>query len=459
MKVVGRKSFISALAFIGGITPITFLTSCSDVQTIQFANFESYMDSDLIKDLESKYNIQFPYYTVTENIETKFKRYYDLAVPSCYEMFTLLKRGWLSQIEWDKFEIQNINNAEDAKKLFNKDIIDGINNQFQEYVNKDTTFNWETVFPGKAVNVLMYGIPYFAQSFTFAYKSDQPIKFYSYKEHTEIPNPKWEDIYYTVANDNYFSRNPGHSISMLDDSKSIYDIARICETSLEGLTPTNEVPDESSKARMIQTFNSITDTMKDKDSKYIVNTDSGTIAKLFADPNGSAAAFTWSGDTIYAAKGAEEYKPSIDKFHLQSGSNASLDEVDFIVINNKNNKEPFADKKDKIYNVIKQICFDGLDATDIGEYDNENNRYKYWTMQNFDALNYTPVLNITYNHVTDENSTYWENEGDSIDAIRVYIEILKQVTKTGINHLYGRTITPKQNSDIHWAWMEAKGKF
>lgn len=458
MKAVGRKSFISALAFIGGVTPITFLTSCSDVQTIQFANFESYMDSDLIKDLESKYNIQFPYYTVTENIETKFKRYYDLAVPSCYEMFTLLKKGLLSEIDWGKLDI-GVSDATDAKRLFNEQIINSINDQFQEYVNKDTTFNWESVFPGKQVNVLKYGIPYFAQSFTFAYKSDQPIKFYTYKEHTETSSPKWEDIYYTVANSDYFHRDPSHSVSMLDDSKSIYDIARICETSLAGLTPTNEVPEKTSESIMIKTFDSITNTMKDKSSKYILNTDSGTIAKLFADPYGSAAAFTWSGDTIYAAKGAEEYAPSFDTFHLQSGSNASLDEVDFIVINNKNNKDEFAEKKDDIYKVIKQVCFDGLGASDIGAYDNDKQRYKYWTMQNFDSLNYTPVLNTTYNHVVDPNSAYWVNEGDPAKAVAIYIEILKQVTKSGINHLYGRTITPRQNSDIHWAWMKSKGKF
>lgn len=459
MKAVGRKSFISALAIIGGITPMTLLTSCSNAQTIQFANFESYMDSDLIKDLEDHYNIQFPYYTVTENIETKFQRYYDTAVPSCYEMFTLLKKGWLSPIEWDKFDI-GVGDAEAAKGLFNETIIDTINVQFQDYVDKDTTFDWSTVFPGKQVNVLIYGIPYFAQSFTFAYKSNNEITFHKYAEpHAETDKPSWEDIYYTVANDNYFRLDKGHSVSMLDDSKSIYDIARICETSLAGQEITNEVPEQTSKARMIETFNSITSTMSGKKSKYIVNTDSGTISKLFADPNGSAAAFTWSGDTIYAAKGAEEYEPSIDKFHLQSGSNASLDEVDLIVINNKNDKEEFKQKKEQIYKVIKQICFDGFGATDIGAYDQEKDRYKYWTMQNFDSLNYTPVWKTTYVEVTDKDSDYWKNEGDDPSAIDVYIKILKQVTKDGIKHLYGRTITQVQNSDIHWAWMESKVKF
>jgi hypothetical protein len=50
--------------------------------------------SNVVQDrLKAKYNIQFPYYTVAELIESKFEKFYDIAIPCGYELISLLRRG------------------------------------------------------------------------------------------------------------------------------------------------------------------------------------------------------------------------------------------------------------------------------------------------------------------------------------------------------------------------------
>jgi len=86
-----KKSFISCLfASSLPICPLISLTSCANNNMIVLANFESYMNSDLIDKYGGKVN--FLYYQTNEEIESKFKGYYDLAIPSTYEVITLLEK-------------------------------------------------------------------------------------------------------------------------------------------------------------------------------------------------------------------------------------------------------------------------------------------------------------------------------------------------------------------------------
>lgn len=463
MKAVGRKTFITALTLTGMITPCSFLTSCSNSNAIQLANFESYMSNSLIQDLHAHYDIQFPHYTVTENIETKFQRYYDLAIPSCYEMFVLLKRGWLEPIDWAKFEI-GVADAEEAKNLFNSNIINNLNAQFKYFCEHDETFDWgqyfETTAEGLNVNVLKYGIPYFAQSFMFAYKAQEELKWYEYEgTHKETTTPTWPDVFYTVSKNNQFIGQKGKRLGMLDDSKSIYDVARICQTILAGAEPTNEMDPDAKEEQDRETLNTIADLFAPQPSKFILNSDSGTVSRLFADPNGCAGAFAWTGDLIYSAMGAEEFEPDYEHFFIPNTSVASLDEVDLFVINKKNSN--LTEKRDNIYKIVKQICLEGCKADDIVAYDEEKGRYKYWTVENFDNLDYTPVLSQVYNAVCDDQdrSKYWENKGVSESALKIFLQLLTNINRNDVKHLFGRVLTPEQNSDVHWAWTKTKDKF
>lgn len=457
------RTTLMSLTAIGAATPMVFMTSCGDTKSIQLANFESYMDETLMENLQSQFDIHFPYYTVAEMIESKFERYYDIAIPSGYEMLSLLRRGWLEEINWSDFGI-GISSAEDAKTLFVPEIINHINDQFTQYVfNTPEGADLKPYFNEGSVNVLKYGVPYFAQSFVFGYKGT-PLTFYKYGTGQQTDKPNWADIYYTISPSNpncdeRFAPTVGKRLGMVNDAKSAYDIARIAETAKEGLTPTNAIPEDDSKARMLQTFKTMTDSFKGKRSRFTLNSDSAVISKGLADPKGYAGAFTWSGDSIYAAKGAGEYEPDPANFHIQEVYGGSLDEVEFMVINKKNLKPEFAQKHEDIYKVVKQICLDGANAsaTDIVEFDSENDRYKYWSMQNFDTINYTPMLKNIYDAVTNKSSQYWIQKGETAQAIELYIKILSQPQRTDADlvHLYGRTLTKLQNSNTHWAWLES----
>ena len=87
---------------------------------------------------------------------------------------------------------------------------------------------------------------------------------------------------------------------------------------------------------------------------------------------------------------------------------SSQSEIDFVTINNKNEKDP--EKLDRIYKVIYDICLDGALALPnkegIGA--KENDHFKYWSMQNWDTVNYTPIWKSIYDYVVNDESDYWD---------------------------------------------------
>ena len=93
------------------------LSSCSVNQTskIVVANWESYISNSLVNRIIHENNVQYLNYATNEEIETKFKDYYDVAVPSSYEMFALIQKGWIEKIDWKKFNLYQI---DDVNSLF-----------------------------------------------------------------------------------------------------------------------------------------------------------------------------------------------------------------------------------------------------------------------------------------------------------------------------------------------------
>jgi spermidine/putrescine-binding protein len=93
-----RKNILSPLLILSTpICSILSLTSCLDGGMIILANFESYMDSDLI----DKYNgqVNFLNYQTNKKIESKYKGYYDLAIPPAYEVITLMEKQCVQKID------------------------------------------------------------------------------------------------------------------------------------------------------------------------------------------------------------------------------------------------------------------------------------------------------------------------------------------------------------------------
>ena len=137
--------------FVCAVTP---LTSCSGDNKIVLANFESYMSSDLIDKYDN--DVTFLYYQTNEEIQSKYHRYYDLAIPSTYEVISLMENKWVQKIDWSIFDLHDhdgnpITNSTEALSLFTEPI--------QDIIKRITTVYANLFNPGE--NLLDYCIPYF----------------------------------------------------------------------------------------------------------------------------------------------------------------------------------------------------------------------------------------------------------------------------------------------------------
>jgi spermidine/putrescine-binding protein len=75
-------------------------TSCSGSAGIVFGNFESYMSPSLIEVLQKEVsNSNFLSYSTNEDIQIKFKKYYDIAIPSTYTVLELIKDKELAKFD------------------------------------------------------------------------------------------------------------------------------------------------------------------------------------------------------------------------------------------------------------------------------------------------------------------------------------------------------------------------
>jgi len=491
MKTIKYRvsSILNSLVIASGTITMLPLTSCNSSNAIQLANYESYMSQDLIHDLQQNlgYPIQFPYYTTAEMIPAKFERYYDIAVPCGYELIALLRKGWLSEINWAEFDVKDmsgnpVTNETEALNLFANDSdgytgISAMNDKFTQYLtylyvtDPDDPLIKNTGFKlGDSFNILKYGVPYFAQSFMFAYKGD-PMTFYEFKTANVTTTPTWADIFWTISpsNPNQPAIFKNNKLGMIDDARSFYDISRMVETATDGSTFITNDPltgDEDTKERMFQTMSVISSLFSNrKGENFLLNTDSQIVSKTLADRKcGINGIMSWSGDTIYAAQGAEEYDPFTSKdLHVIKPSGGSLDEIEFMVINKKNKNNP--KKLGAIYKAIGQICLDGCEKSTEEIVKKTDDGYEYWSMTNWNDILYTPLLKNIYKAVTDKTnlSQYWKDkqqeEGYDDDTIKdLFIEIIDGKLPADSKHLFGGSVTNLQNSNIHWGWLETKDR-
>lgn len=448
------------------VFPFTFrLLGCSKTRSIQIANFESYMDQNLIDDLQKKYGINFVYYSTNEVIESKFEKYYDVAIPSTYEIINLWSKNLIAKIEWQKFNLKNkkgkkIITSHDALSLFNEEEIKAINDWVKPFT--EAMIKKGKIKQNKPItNILDWCIPYFFQSLMFAYKGDK-IDFYHVENNEEkkIEDSKitWNDVLYTITRkDSKFEKL---MIGLIDDGKTIYDLGKIIKKENQ-----QNFDEKVDIKKINDTFKYILEKLKsNKNIKFNLQSDSGIIASNLSIENKYAGALSWSGEIFYSATQCAEEQDhgfTAKEFHVVKPF-GGLNAFDGIVIN-KNVSQ--TKHNQTIYKIIKQIALDSCDINDNFEIfkKNENGLFYYWSVQNFHKLGYTPTLKTLYDAINDEKSIYWNeffiNTSMNYDLIeqtkKMYIDIIS-LDKKDKNRIYSKPLNKENNSNIHWIWQKIK---
>lgn len=436
--------------FVCTVTP---LTSCSDDNKIVLANFESYMSSDLIDKYDN--DVTFLYYQTNEEIQSKYHRYYDLAIPSTYEVISLMENKWVQKIDWSRFDLHDhdgnpITNSTEALSLFTEPI--------QDIIKRITTVYANLFNPGE--NLLDYCIPYFLQSFMFAYKGEEIpelTKARNWDEYTNFigdkTNPNLPDT---------FKPNKTNRIGCIDDGRTFYDLCNLIKN--QKLNPDNQTkwnvnPDNEkmSKSEMQKDYQFLTN--KFSQNHFYFNSDSQIILESLSAPtDGNLSAFAYNGDILYAAMGAEIYDPyTPDEFHIDTMDAKPL-ALDAIVINNKNNNTK---KLDKIYSIVKSMFLDHVDNVEdepISSMDDDGN-FIYDPMVNFDFVRYTSPFRSIDDYV---KTDYFSDIDDTLEPDQ--IELYKNIYNININShvdifsLIEAPLSDLCKSNMHWAYVEERQK-
>ncbi len=452
-----RKVLNFGLLSFGCFLPLSvLLTSCSYNNEIIIANFESYMDTDLMSTLSKKYRASFLYYGTNEDIESKFEKNYDVAIPTTYEVLTLMKKGWISKIDWSKFNLTDsdgnlITDGADALCLFTptvQAIIEAVTNAYPELFDSGE-------------NLLDYAIPYFLQSFIFAYKGTEINEFNNISKWNELINLISPD---NVNIDSRFKPTSRSKIGCIDDTRTFFDLCKLIQDQNEGLSEDEwdinpESEDYTSISDFTNTFNNLTN--KFEKNWFYFNTDSNQILQSFSDPNGNNSTFAYNGDILYAATGAGLYDEyNSDTMHIFNPTYSPL-ALDMIVFNNKNDGNE--EKIDTIYQIVKDFALDGADTsvTEISKTDEDGN-FIYGPMQNFDFIQYTDPLNVINDYVMNDENNYFSDLGYDESQIALYQKIynidITEQSVSNIMHLIEKPITDLEKSNMHWAYEPAKEK-
>lgn len=444
-----RKAFLNLLKIIPVISliPVT-ATSCGS-EGIVFANSESYMSDEIMQNLRIKHpNISFLPYETNEEIENKFARYYDFAVPSTYELLNLKRNDQLAKIDWTKFNIQKedgsiIQNGIDAisSNIFSKTINTLITKLDQKYR--------EEGYYSTNESILDYGIPYFLQSFSFAYKGK------SIPELDAATN--WETTFdlidFNHPIDKRFTPSDERRIAVVSDARSVYGICN--SISYDGVNPPEGV-------ETIEDFTNIYSNLGKhfKEGYTYFNTDSGQIISTLAKhyPHGASSAIAYNGDLLYAAEGGgTEGVTDPNEFHFCK-FDKTLIALDMVVLNKKDQSNSI--KFQKMHDIVNQICLSG---TSYGENirEKDGDEYKYDSMNNFSFVAYTSPLRKVCEYVMDENDSFF---ADDVTEDPQTIKLLQDIYNidssevSDINYIEENISSELVKSNMHWAFNIMKGK-
>ena len=449
-----KKSLFTLLA----LSPFAsmFLPGCSNSEII-VANFESYMSDELMVQTRNEFGCRFLYYDTNETIETKFEKNYDIAIPSSYEAMILKKKGLLEKIDWEQFEMKaeakagkviNVKTSEDAMFLFSDTTQNVLTAQDELYRGLGYLDNNE--------KVLDYCIPYFLQSWMFAYDGCEEIPALADE------NITWLDAAKEIGSNSYFSRgSTGVNIACVDDSRTVYGMSKLIYDKKNNIPQhdwnINPDTDGESIDQYSQVYSSFVSNFK-SDSFYF-NSDSQIILQSLADPKGANGAFCYNGDALYALTGGgisdfEHYWNS-DNFHAVMPKETVIT-LDMLVFNKKNNDNE--ERMQKVYDIAKKLTLEGGSAgEDISKVDEEDN-YVYGPMINFDFVMYTAPLKNVDTYVTEPDEGYIATEIDE-DQQELFTKMYEiDANVTNLKNLFERPLSDLDKSNMHWAYEPEKEK-
>jgi spermidine/putrescine transport system substrate-binding protein len=402
------------------------------------ANWENYMDPKLQNDIQKQYGLQVTNYGTNSDLIGQYSAgTYDIAFPSTFIMEKLAKANVIDKVEWSNFGFNNINNSKDAEILFSNTFI-----KFNNIYKQKRQFN-----------LLDYGIPYFGQDLVFTYRGEYLKDFCLLENDKCVSDRKdmsWTDIMESIIKNKNFFKN---SLSILNDEKNIFSISKSLNSNCMDY---NEEDDPDLVLSGLKKYLSQIGTI-------IWTSDSNRILNNLAS-NSINGAILYNGDALYSSYGGDSKIEDIDQenFHFIRPAK-TMTAFDFITFSKKISDS----KKEKLYNLISQIAFFNSvkqhvkisnqsndlislkNAINDIDYFQKEESYKYWSLQNFNTVNYYSPLSIFESEKNNILNKYFENDTWRYD--------IYNITKEQIVPNYIETpITDKQSLELSLSFARFK---
>ncbi|MDQ0513868.1 spermidine/putrescine-binding protein [Mycoplasmoides fastidiosum] len=432
-----------ALSGLSTLGTAIVLSACgvnanSNDGSLILGNYQSYISPWLENNLGQKYNMSFNYFNTAEEVPSRYRlNNYDASIVSSSVLENLIKVDLVKKLDWSFFGIKDSNgdlitNATQALTLFTKPVQEILTNI---YTRDD----------GTKINLLDYGIPYFLQTFNFAYRGEAIPAL-----HENEKDLKWSDILKAISeNDRFKSRNNIPQLGVVNDPRTLLSIANLMNPNTLGVNPDLN---NGTIANLESAFDNFTRNGINRgilgNNPVLLNADSTVIVNQLAAPTASlgssAGGFMYNGDILFTANGGDN-QTEIDGDDLHIVKNqATLYALDLINFSSQvpetftNNKPTAGSKLDRLYKMARSLSLEGSDTTEsmLAESEKDENltaakkaeleqaisnnctencisydanlidgtadddgKYIYGPMINFNYVQYTPVLTKMYNEI------------------------------------------------------------
>lgn len=463
MRSWTKKLFLGAISTIVsiGIVVLPFLIFIKPNNKFVFGNFQSYISDDVKAELGSEYDINWQYYGSNSEIPTFIQNgTIDAAVATNDMIAKLLIDDQIQPIPWDEFDLTKsdgtkINSYRDLQG-FVTDTTWKIGEEFAKAINLRDSSN-----PNEIGNLLEYCVPYFMQTFTFAYRGSK------IPESDIGTNPSYKDIFSYISKSDYFNSKLSAVMMIDDSSRSIYDVARIVGGATDINPETGRLTMERtyspavSISEISKTYDNIANYYEVGTNTISFNTDPSIILNKLA-LNQTYGAFLYNGDSIYAAMGGDnpEDSPGLPNFEGEGDFHVIVPTDNFIAMDGiVLNKKMSSAKREKAISIIKDLCLSGLNyGENIGEMDEDGN-YVYTSADNFAYVNYTPCYEALYEYVTSTSSEgYFPINYDDPNLVDTLIKLISISSDKVSQNNIELPLNDTSNSNIDLAYLEFKNK-
>ncbi|MGL4947911.1 MAG: hypothetical protein ACRC42_00805 [Mycoplasma sp.] len=415
--------------------PLLIVSATSSTGDFVLANYQSYMSPDVEKQFGSEYGLSFDSFETAEDSKRLLKNNTaDITNTTTTEIPGLIKEDLIQKVDWAKFEIEGVSNAEEALDLFTPSV--------QEFLNT-------TDVDGKEINLLDYGIPYFIQDLVFVYRGEEIAEF------AVDGGVSWKETLNIISEDPRFKSDGSKpNLICLDDPRTIYSIPRAIETDSSSVsTQTN-----ASVQDVEHTFSYLSNFFNSLGHRSVsFNTDSNAVLNSVAHGQVNGG-FMFNGDAVFAGLGGDdEIEIEEGDFHVVK-PNDSVIALDMFVFNKKMD----GDNLNKAYNIMYDLNLD-FDDVDWGEEDGEGEvieesetpeedpAEQSTAYNNFDYVNYTPTSASLYDYIIDPANEYFL---DSSVGEQVLIDAL--TIEQFDNFRMESPVSDLVKSNIKFAWIGFK---